>query len=880
MYYPPRMRPLPAVSLGKTRLAAIVLLQLLLQLLLLFVSAQPQAAGKLISGMDIQTGQDKTTVNIKFKTPLQYVRHFPTKSGRLCEITLSPVKEKFDEAIESESLTAKEGENRLLRNVVLDSGTLDSVTLTLHFNETTAFTVRQTSDWKSVTVTLVDPFTQRVKSGEDTDRPTWGAIVNTYVLNLQSSLKELEASPQLPKEIAEQFKLYTMRVRIKGKVWYRRRMGFFRTRSEAEKVRQKLLKIYPLAWIDLIHSSERPLAEKWFSEHKPVPKAASKPKTVLPPPTIAASKEQEAAAIPPPAVADSEAETKDVPVATETVAKSTTAAAIGTPISTLREPVSEKTEMLMESARQAMIDGDYRKAVKIYTKVLEGPDTAAHPEAQEFLGLARERAGQIAHAKAEYEEYLRRYPEGDGATRVKQRLDGIVTARQTSQPTVAAEAEPPPEEKPKWDLFGSLSQFYRYEEISNDVVTDQEIDNALDTDIQFQARRISTKYDMRVLFTGDNRYEFLEASREKTSNRVNTAYFDMHARKTEFGFRAGRQTLNKYGVLGRFDGAVGDYRFSPFWRANFVAGSPVEQTGGSFNETDKQFLGVSADLAAIPNMLDINVFAIEQRASGILDRRALGTELRYFDNQGRNGLLSIDYDISYSELNTALFVGTWLFPNASIINLTVDYRNSPILSTSNALLGQPVSSLDELENIYTDDEIRQLARDRTPRFTNVSFSGSYPLNDKIQLNGDIQISDLDGTPESGGVPELPDTGLEYIYFAQVTWSNLLTLEDVTNFGLRYSDLNNTDTLQFDFSSRFPLGRKWRLQPRVRLNSSRSTNGSTSKTALPSVRADYFWLPNFKVELEGGYRNMDREFDLGTVQETGWFIRAGYIWDFL
>lgn len=32
-----------------------------------------------------------------------------------------------------------------------------------------------------------------------------------------------------------------------------------------------------------------------------------------------------------------------------------------------------------------------------------------------MLGLARERNGQLAHAKAEYEEYLREYPNGEGA---------------------------------------------------------------------------------------------------------------------------------------------------------------------------------------------------------------------------------------------------------------------------------------------------------------------------------------------------------------------------------------------------------------------------------------------------------------------------------
>ncbi len=61
--------------------------------------------------------------------------------------------------------------------------------------------------------------------------------------------------------------------------------------------------------------------------------------------------------------------------------------------------------------REASVPGGRRAA-----------DAAAAParvprqraDAQELIGLVRERAGQLAHAKAEYEEYLRRYPDGAG----------------------------------------------------------------------------------------------------------------------------------------------------------------------------------------------------------------------------------------------------------------------------------------------------------------------------------------------------------------------------------------------------------------------------------------------------------------------------------
>jgi len=53
---------------------------------------------------------------------------------------------------------------------------------------------------------------------------------------------------------------------------------------------------------------------------------------------------------------------------------------------------------------------------------------------------------------------------------------------------------------------------------------------------------------------------------------------------------------------------------------------------------------------------------IEQQVDGILDRRSVGGEARYFDPV--KSLLSyVDYDVSYSQLNTFLMLGNWILPN-------------------------------------------------------------------------------------------------------------------------------------------------------------------------------------------------------------------------
>ena len=87
----------------------------------------------------------------------------------------------------------------------------------------------------------------------------------------------------------------------------------------------------------------------------------------------------------------------------------------------------------LDKARKAFAHKDYATAIPLLTKVLEQPEFPRRAEAQELMGLARERNRQLAHAKAEYEEYLRRYPDGKAVKRVKERLRALAWATRPSR---------------------------------------------------------------------------------------------------------------------------------------------------------------------------------------------------------------------------------------------------------------------------------------------------------------------------------------------------------------------------------------------------------------------------------------------------------------
>ena len=76
--------------------------------------------------------------------------------------------------------------------------------------------------------------------------------------------------------------------------------------------------------------------------------------------------------------------------------------------------IEQQAASLMKQAKAAMDAGNYEQAVNLLNQLLFLPPNAQSQEGQELIGLARERNGELAKAKAEYELYLKLFPDGDG----------------------------------------------------------------------------------------------------------------------------------------------------------------------------------------------------------------------------------------------------------------------------------------------------------------------------------------------------------------------------------------------------------------------------------------------------------------------------------
>lgn len=553
-------------------------------------------------------------------------------------------------------------------------------------------------------------------------------------------------------------------------------------------------------------------------------------------------------------------------------ARKTVAAAADAPPA----PSADAFAQLMEEARQSMAKNDYGRAIALYTKILSYPDNAYRQDAQEFLGLARERNGQLAHAKAEYQTYLRLYPKGEGAQRVQQRLTGLLTAQ-------APAKEKLQQEKPKappanWNVRGGFSQYYRRDVSTTDEAGTTVYQSELDTDFDVIAQLLKPDYQMQGRFTGGYRNDFLGSAIDNPL-RITSLYFDTSDRQRHTLGRIGRQSQSRGGVLGRFDGLLLSRQLNQTIKLNLVGGYPVDSSTIDQIATDTRFYGVNADLGTFANAWDFNVFAIEQTSEGLLDRRAVGGEMRYFQmNHSLLGLM--DYDVSYHTLNMLLLLGNWLFSDNTTLNLVYDQRKSPILTTRNALIGQLDASLSALAQRFSEDQIRSLAMDRSADSRSYTVSLAHPLNDKLQIGGDVTLSTLSATPASGGVEGFPSSGNDWSYSLQFMASDLIKNGDIAIVGLRRNTNTSSEGTSLNLNTRYPVNRAWRLNPRLRIDRRRySSDGSTQWSILPSVRINYMWRRDLNIELEAGGELTNRDIGGTTSKTTGYYLSFGYRADF-
>jgi tetratricopeptide (TPR) repeat protein len=776
-----------------------------------------------ITSSNISTGDVYTEITIRLGCDVTYLGHLPNAKGDTLSIDLDTTS--ICHGVPPSLADSREIHRPLgadavgLVHVEYDGERSEQKQLRLSFSSEVNFLVSSRNMSETVVVRIL-----RDASPAATVSTSSGAIgrqVNRvkaaptrFVINLESSLRYPAATDIPAMKLATGQKLFITEADIDGKTWYRMRVGYFDSAEAASRVLRDIRNQFPTAWID------RDTTEG------------------------AAVNPIEAASEPDPDV----------------------------------EPVADgESGQLMAEAKRAMTAGEISRAVQIYTKVLQQPANDQHQAAQEYLGLARERNGQIAHAKAEYERYVDQYPDGPGAVRVQQRLAALLAAS-TSTPGQPAGGSGSAARQPSlWKVRTFMAQHYRRDANQlndQDEVTSQ---SSLYSDVSIDARRRGQRFDFSTRLTGGHRYDLLDEATRSSGNdfRLSYLYADLYDTRTRLRGRLGRQTRSTGGVLGRFDGLNLTYSLNDRIRFDAVAGQPVYSTASS-DEQSRQFYGVSSNFTPFSNNLEFGVFYLQQEIDSLTDRQAVGTEVRYF-GESVSVWGSVDYDTAFSELSSAFAQGSWRLPGKLTLSGSLDRRRSPFLSLGNALLGQSSQDFDLLAQTLTEVQIRQQALDRSPMTSGATLGLSRPLTPHLQLNINANRSIVDAMPASGDAPATAEA--EYSYFStDLVSSSLFREGDVGILSLRYATSDSSDIYTMSLDTRFPIGRNWRINPRLRVDYREILSDmSTQLTYTPGLRLQYRMGRRGRIELDAGKRFSSRDMtntDVNQDQES-YFISLGY-----
>lgn len=790
-------------------------------------------APRFVTGATVSSDEDVAVITVQFACKVEYLSHVPVNRGNRLRVQVDPTTICAGVAPSlartQEQYRPLNADAAKLMEINYDGELSSDSTLTFVFSDAVRYSVSHSGGKNRIVVRVqVDEATST--AGPLSSRsagvrvPRAPEKPQTYVINLSSNQNSHTVADRVLNNASQGLKVFESEVDLAGVTWYRLRLGTFNSAEAARAELNKLRATHPTAWIDRI---------------------------------------KDESGIPDDAVA-----TTDSPTAYSTSAGSV---AMGL----------DEIDTLMAEARTSMVAGEVSRSVQLYTKVLRAPQHDRSAEAQELLGLAREKNGQMAHAKAEYQRYLSKYPEGDAARRVQQRLAALLAtgrrAESLSQVVGSSNTGRPARAEPSaWRINTFFSQYYRRD--ANQLNEEDEVvsQSAVYSDINVDARRRGSRFDFGTRLSAGYRSEMLDED-EGSGNqlRVSYAYADLADTKTGLRGRIGRQSKNTGGVLGRFDGLSLDYRATERILLNVVAGEPVNSSTDGL-ESEKSFYGVNVNYGPILDNLEIGVFALQQNIAGIEDRQAVGTEFRYFgENQSLWGL--VDFDTSYNELSSAYLQGSWRFASRLTISASIDQRHSPYLSSGSAMIGQPVEKFEELLILMTEEEIRQLSIDRSPLTNSYTAGVSYSLTPRLQFSADVNQTTVDAAPESGGIAASPESTYNYASTTLVA-SSLFTEGDVSMISLRYSKSDSSQVSSVNFDARFPIGRQWRINPRLRIDQrSILSDDSDEWLYTPGIRIQYRRSRKLRIELEAGKQYAQREL-AGAGADTdreSYFINLGY-----
>jgi hypothetical protein len=586
-----------------------------------------------------------------------------------------------------------------------------------------------------------------------------------------------------------------------------------------------------------------------------------------------------------------------------------------TPEQAAAADINAQAYVLMMKGRDALAAKNNEAATEALNKLLLLPPNDYTQDGQEWIGVARERAGQGDKAKVEYDLYLRIYPEGAGAGRVAQRMAGLSPG--VSKPMT--EVQDKKQRVSSATAFGSISSRYYFGRSKIDTTntfnsttqTDSQAfkdQSMLITSVDASERFRSEDRDARLVFRDVNVKNFM--TNQPGQNRVNAAYGEVKGRTHEYLVRLGRQSSMGAGVLGRFDGIFASYGNAQDLRGSAVAGALMDYSKGA----KPRFYGMSLEKGAF------TLYGINQTLEGLQDRRAVGSEVRYFDEK-RSAFGLLDYDTYFKAVNAAQLSGTaGLAGSNASVNVIIDHRKAPSLSIRNALNGATVSSVaalqQSLQQTGSGSSLRDLALSRTATSNMGQIGITVPWREKWQVGGDIRLTNTTGLPSSGqsqvldvngnplfdanGNPVLmssctgaitdqgclaaqPGRGTEKSLTGQIIGSGLYKEGDVWSGSLTFSTSSMVSGRYFYLYNHTQFRNGWAMDTSLQISGYKDQWGGSTTRIWPMLRGAYRIRDQFYFDADIGYERINysghQNDNFISSRTTRLSCSVGLRWDF-
>jgi TolA-binding protein len=532
--------------------------------------------------------------------------------------------------------------------------------------------------------------------------------------------------------------------------------------------------------------------------------------------------------------------------------------------------VAAKAAELWAQAQSAYGQTNWALAIEKLSELLALPPTPASRRAQELIGMARLKQGDTGRARGEFENFLQLYPSGPDSDRIRNELAALPKPEAAPRAKPVVQASSTTTGSIAASYYGGRSKVRTQEfqdsplsglpELASDNVlsgTDQK-QALVSADLNWRYR--DADKDMRFVFRDSYSADLRTAGRNR--NRLSALYFDYKSTADNYNFRIGRQSPIGGGVLYRFDGVQAGYAFAPKWRVNAVAGAPTD----TLLDTRRHFYGMSIDAEALTKEISGSAYAVQQVIDGQVDRRALGTELRYFSG-GLSISSQLDYDIAIKGLNIASLQGTWQTEANTVVNILLDRRTVPVLGLSNVLFFQnpalltPARRLSDLfASGSTVEDLRITAKGVTAYQNQGLFGFTTPLNKNWQAGADIRWTNV------GAIAAVPvvlpngqaGTGNLWGIGAQLIGSNLYSTRDTHVISLNLMKGPTYRGNLLSYNNMTSIGENWQLEPSFKYYTQSGSIGGTVKRWTPGVRLSLKIQNQFTLESEVVYERSETQ----------------------